>query len=259
MKLPKNRVFCQACGKPKILFESQAKANNFIKFNHDEILEETGKSPTRSYYCELCGSYHVTSIESDSVGAMIDLQVQRKVDSHIRLKQKAKELRHEQSAQRQYFSEKLKQISQNLCFERMDSVDDLIGICELEIEHQEQSHVDMAAKFRKQLERLQQQIQTVVGLLDLPEDEQTAFIEEKPKSIITKLLKSIYVVRYANALLNQAEECLNNRDESKAKVLFDDCSRFIRQIDSPWQDFIKKELLARIKSLKESLLSSKNA
>lgn len=60
MKPTKNWQFCYDCGKNKILFETEQKANNFIKFNANEILEETGIAPTRSYYCIACGGYHVT-------------------------------------------------------------------------------------------------------------------------------------------------------------------------------------------------------
>ena len=58
---PKNRVYCIGCGRLKLLFETEKKANNFIKFNAEEILEETGKAPDRVYYCKCCGGYHVTS------------------------------------------------------------------------------------------------------------------------------------------------------------------------------------------------------
>ena len=37
MKPKKNRIFCRDCNKYKTLFESESKADNFIKFNHEEI------------------------------------------------------------------------------------------------------------------------------------------------------------------------------------------------------------------------------
>jgi len=63
MKPIKNRFFCKDCGKSKMLFETEKKANTFIKFNSDEILSETGFSPTRSYFCLFCNGWHVTSME----------------------------------------------------------------------------------------------------------------------------------------------------------------------------------------------------
>ena len=60
---PKNRVFCYQCNRRKLLFETEKKAFNFIKFNAEEILEESGRAPNRVYYCTSCGGYHVTSSE----------------------------------------------------------------------------------------------------------------------------------------------------------------------------------------------------
>lgn len=34
---------------------------NFIHFNADKIMEETGKAPVRCYYCESYAGWHVTS------------------------------------------------------------------------------------------------------------------------------------------------------------------------------------------------------
>lgn len=61
MKPIRNRVFCLDCKGTKMLFATEAKANNFIRFNTDEIMEETGKAPIRAYYCESCGGWHTTS------------------------------------------------------------------------------------------------------------------------------------------------------------------------------------------------------
>ena len=72
MKPTKNQIFCVACGRPKMLFETKAKADNFIKFNSSEIMEESGKAPIRSYYCEICGGYHVTSNNSKTHAEWLD-------------------------------------------------------------------------------------------------------------------------------------------------------------------------------------------
>lgn len=69
MKPTKNKVFCVSCKRPKMLFESQAKADNFILYNKEEIEEENGKAPVRSYYCRLCGGWHVTSSLSEMTKA----------------------------------------------------------------------------------------------------------------------------------------------------------------------------------------------
>ena len=63
MSKPKNKIFCHDCNRPKILFETEKKAELFIKYNADEIGEQnrTGKKPVRAYYCQVCGGWHVTS------------------------------------------------------------------------------------------------------------------------------------------------------------------------------------------------------
>lgn len=61
MKPTKNRVFCKDCGRHKMLFETEKKAETFIRFNSEEIDTESGYSPVRSYYCMFCNGWHVTS------------------------------------------------------------------------------------------------------------------------------------------------------------------------------------------------------
>ena len=60
MKPSKGRVFCLECRRHKLLFDSEKKAELFIKFNADEIEESSGYVPVRSYYCIACGGWHVT-------------------------------------------------------------------------------------------------------------------------------------------------------------------------------------------------------
>lgn len=57
MSKPKNRVMCPDCGRQKMLFESESKANSFIKWNKNEI--ENGDK-LRSYYCPACCGWHIS-------------------------------------------------------------------------------------------------------------------------------------------------------------------------------------------------------
>lgn len=67
MKPTKSKVFCRDCERSKMLFETEKKADNFIKFNKEEIEAESGYAPQRSYYCLFCGGWHLTSIK-DKIG-----------------------------------------------------------------------------------------------------------------------------------------------------------------------------------------------
>lgn len=62
MKPTKNRFYCIDCGKAKMRFETEKKADTFIKFNAKEIEEESGIKPERSYFCIACNCWHITSI-----------------------------------------------------------------------------------------------------------------------------------------------------------------------------------------------------
>lgn len=61
MKPTKNKFFCVDIGRTKLLFESQEKAERFIKFNSEDIFEKSGKAPVRCYFCSACGGWHITS------------------------------------------------------------------------------------------------------------------------------------------------------------------------------------------------------
>ena len=57
---PKNRIMCPDCGRAKILFETESKAKNFIKFNGNDIHHD---GELRVYFCPACGGYHISSKE----------------------------------------------------------------------------------------------------------------------------------------------------------------------------------------------------
>lgn len=61
MKPTKNRVMCPDCGRQKMLFETERKAQDFIKWNGDDIW--TGGKELRVYYCPSCCGYHISHHE----------------------------------------------------------------------------------------------------------------------------------------------------------------------------------------------------
>ena len=56
---PKNRVMCPDCKKQKMLFQTEEKALNFIKYNSKNI--DSHGNPLRAYYCPACCGYHISS------------------------------------------------------------------------------------------------------------------------------------------------------------------------------------------------------
>lgn len=58
----RSRIICPDCGKPKMFFETESKAKNFIKFNGEDILKDNQTiNDLRVYYCPSCCGYHISS------------------------------------------------------------------------------------------------------------------------------------------------------------------------------------------------------
>jgi len=56
---PKNRVLCPDCGREKMLFETEKKAQLFIEYNWESLTND--KNKLRVYYCPACCGYHISS------------------------------------------------------------------------------------------------------------------------------------------------------------------------------------------------------
>ena len=99
MKPTKNRVFCKDSGRLKMVFETEKKANTFIKFNSAEIEAESGFGPSRSYYCLYCNGWHVTSKKAkagaDSPTEIVLDQYRREKEARRMQKAKAAQIRQE--------------------------------------------------------------------------------------------------------------------------------------------------------------------
>lgn len=82
MRPTKNRIYCPACRHTKMQFESRQKADKFIRFNSDEIKEEHGKAPVRSYYCPMCCAWHVTS-QPEELAHILDNRDKKLLSKHL--------------------------------------------------------------------------------------------------------------------------------------------------------------------------------
>ncbi len=80
MKPTKCKVFCYDCNRTKMLFETEKKAETFIKFNNNNDEFEKGYTPSRSYFCISCGGYHVTSKpQNDNIKSKTELVLEKYV------------------------------------------------------------------------------------------------------------------------------------------------------------------------------------
>ena len=89
----KRHRFCPHCGKQKMTFASKEAADRFIRYNSDAILAETGFAPTRSYYCESCGCWHVTSSETVHLTKAVRKRLAERKTMHKRLATRAMNVR----------------------------------------------------------------------------------------------------------------------------------------------------------------------
>lgn len=92
MKPTKNRIFCIGCQRPKMLFETQDKADNFMRFNNPIISSKSRKVPTRSYYCSFCCGWHVTSSDDNQETASTKDQRDEMMWESIKIAQKGETL-----------------------------------------------------------------------------------------------------------------------------------------------------------------------
>lgn len=69
---PKNRIFCLDAGRPKMAFESEKEAQNFLKWN---VTNFDDKVPSRIYWCESCCKYHITARPMGGVGVAINMKL----------------------------------------------------------------------------------------------------------------------------------------------------------------------------------------
>ena len=137
-------MFCRECHRTKILFDSESKANNFIRFNADEIEECNGYAPKRSYYCIVCGGWHVThKIANPQKVSVSEQRMSAYQESRQRLRQQRAELKRLKSEirirNRHHFDE---------IQEKLDVVD----------EHLQQGEIDSARETLREAYALLQEI-----------------------------------------------------------------------------------------------------
>ena len=250
MKPIKNQIFCVACGRPKMLFETKAKADNFIKFNSSEIMEESGKAPIRSYYCEICGGYHVTSNNSKTHAEWLDNrdkvlaeEVDRRVKANLKPKSSQKQTNQEpKSKENKLDILKLLEQSDILMTKGMlDEAGELLAKCRFRLQAVEQSmneaKLDGFTRCKDQMEKLMRKLERLKKWVKSSYDEQEAFIAKEEKTeeeeeICTALVSIKAVVRIKRALYD-IDKVIENREFSILKYYVAQCEKQIGSIHGP--------------------------
>ncbi|MCQ2216930.1 MAG: hypothetical protein MJZ33_00420 [Paludibacteraceae bacterium] len=116
MKPTKNKNFCYGAKRTKMLFETQAKADNFIKYNSAEMLETVKKAPVRSYYCQFCMGWHVTSNPNLEVGAELDQREQAAIDFIRKYSESEKMVRKQKKAEKPAMKSEREEKKERICW-----------------------------------------------------------------------------------------------------------------------------------------------
>jgi hypothetical protein len=179
-----------------MLFETQSKADNFIKFNADTILEASGKSPERSYYCVFCGGYHITSNASEDDGEQMNTRDYNLMDKAISLGRQKSLQKKEYDILFPPLKEKITKIKELITNWHFDEVQALLNECMPEIEELRESIPTKADKLmieRHKLEVIQNVVNRKEELCNLSEKEITYWLSIKAKTLeekqIIKMLK----------------------------------------------------------------------
>jgi len=275
MKPKKNQIFCVACGRPKMLFETKAKADNFIKFNSSEMMEESGKAPIRSYYCEICGGYHVTSNNSKTHAEWLDIrdkvlaeEVDRRVKANLKPKSNQKQANQEPKSKgakenKLVILEQLEQSNILMTKGMLDEAGELLEKCRFRLQAVEQrmnkAKLEGFIRCKDQMEKLIQKLERLKKWVKSSYDEQEAFIAKEGKTeeeeeVCTALVSIKAIVRIKRALYD-IDKVIENREFSILKYYVAQCEKQIGSIHGPGRSEItqywNRELMNAKKRAKE--------
>lgn len=258
MKPTKNRIFCYGCKKSKMLFPTKEKADNFIAYNKEEILNETGKAPVRSYFCELCAGYHVTSNPSAEEGERMDLAIQRKWDSYMESRKDIDEIKRIQ----RLISERIENAKRALNFGLAGDAEDLIDICEIDLDDLKKlaSSEVSVMKCSSKISVMRAKIEKVKEYMNFDESQILMALEDDSfrQSGITRInLVNILTVKRISKLLASINSHLENHDHIKAEPLPSQCRELINDFAGDGKNTMKEKYLDIVAELESRIKTSK--
>ena len=251
MKPTKNTIFCVSCRKPKMLFESQAKAENFILYNQKEIEEENGKAPVRSYYCRLCSGWHVTSSQSEMTIARSerrDKQMAAEADRLAKIQEDVDSTINElygrwEEAKAAILQGRLKvaEMSIRQCLDILNS----LKICK------EYQHLNRE-KWTIHISVLQKNIARYKEFIGLPKKEREALLAKEDKTKSEEKICMAYLTYQTlfkiETLLEEAEKDIQNANKEAVKEKLIACKTLVNNdIQCPYKNSLIRDYRNQIK------------
>ena len=248
MRPTRNTIYCYGCQRTKMLFETKAKADNFIRYNSEGIQEENGMAPVRSYYCGICGSYHVTSNPSATEGERLDSRDRQLIETVTRRKKEKKKENpitltirkretKEAKVMAQTISDRIVRIKTLLMYGQLTDAEDLLDVCYLDLEEIGKYPPAVYSKLpslKNKIEKTRELFIQVKEVLGLPEQEQQQHISQLPrdrkKFSLANILFYAFTVRRIEHLLRQAEDLLDEGETTGAAHAIGECRRMVADI-----------------------------
>lgn len=212
-----------------MLFETKDKADKFIKFNADEILEESGRAPVRSYYCTFCCGWHVTSNPSEEIGEKLDQRDKKQIGKLERVKkteEKAKE------ASRIVTQEKL-QFDYNLHLCNFEKAEEILDLLEYDAAKLKELKPNCASRSLAKVATARTLLNICKKVYDMPKEEQQAFLNivepNKEEAIIIKRIHRINAFKNVMAVLNTKEILVSSDNEEMVNQILELCETNIEK------------------------------
>lgn len=260
MALPKNSVYCPACHRTKILFETQAKADNFIKFNSEEILRNswrTHKAPVRSYYCQLCGGFHVTSNPSAEDGKRIDEHINERIEIAKKFEEDSKKpctARRDGSfgAERQDFSLKLERARNFIRFGQTAKAEPLLKNCEeIRIRLRQQDHD--VSYFTQKLDDARGLFSIAVTVNAMSDEQLAQTLELPQKDSMAKIAHNVLCVRTVEAIIANNEQLCAKGEYTAMRQGITNCRSLLKTINFTDMRCVKEVFGATLKKQEDQI------
>ena len=251
MKPTKNKIFCVSCRKPKMLFESQAKADNFIPYNEEEIKEENGKAPVRSYYCRLCCGWHVTSSLSEMTKARAerrDKEIAAEADRFAKIQEDVDSViddlysRWEKAkAAIQQGRLRAAELLKKQCLDTLNSL--RISAADIPLNWD---------KWAIHISDLQKKIARYKEFISLPKKEREALLAKEDKTKAEEEICMAYLAYQTlfkiETLLEEVEKDIERGDKDAVKEKLIECRTLVlHDINCPYKNSLKRDYRNQIK------------
>jgi len=254
MKPAKKRKYCIACKRSKLLFETQDEADNFILDFKNKMKDKKVNAPVRSYYCRICGGYHLTSNPSVFLSIICDKR-DEKIEAE--LEKIAKERDNPMSVLS--LDEKIVRVARRLHEGRIDTAEMWLDECRTIITAVKNNDIERKKGWRrkeKRMDSLANMIEVIKSLGSEDSDKWKAYVEKENKTIdeteICQILSNITTLHKLEKLFFSIDVDIENEDFGSADKL-EDCRELLKGFRGPFSNVITSRVKKRINGREEKI------